>query len=94
MVWGLVRKATHFLGDVHHKVRHGVQLAQQALAKVKGLGSRAVEQLNTMGPVGRAVAGLGEMAVNMPVQALGGRTVRGLLGQVEKGLGTAQIVVS
>jgi len=93
MVWGLVKKASHFLGDVHHKVKHGIQMAKQGLSSVKGFGSKAVSFLNNLGPVGQAVAQVGQSAVNMPIEALGGRSVRGLLGQVESGLGTAERVV-
>lgn len=93
-MFGLYKKATKFLGDLHHKAKGAVQTAKTILGKVKSFGSKAVEHIEKFGAGGRALVAVGRRAVETPIEALGGRSVAGIARGVESGLGTAERVLA
>ena len=93
MVWGLVRKAGQFLGEVHRKASHGVNAVKGAIEKVKGFGVKAGQFLDNLGAGGKAVREVVERVADQPIPQLGGRSARQAFQQVEQGVGTAERVL-
>jgi hypothetical protein len=93
MVWGLVRKAGQFLGEVHRKASHGVNAVKGAIEKVKGFGSKASQFLDNLGVAGQIVKKTAGALADRPIPQLGGRSARQVAQTVEQGVGSAERVL-
>jgi hypothetical protein len=93
-MFGLYKKATKFLGDLHHKARNAVKAAKDVIHKVKSFGTKAVEHIEKFGAGGRALVAVGRRIAETPVEALGGRSVADIARGVESGVGTAERVLA